>query len=341
MAGPWPVPDLTGRTIVVTGANSGIGKATARQLASAGAHVVMAARDRSRGTAARDQLRRATGNEAVDLVVFDLSDRASVRDGAAGILELAPRLHGLVNNAGLVLSDRRLSADGVEMTLAVNHLGPFLLTALLADRLLASAPSRVVTVSSISHRQPVRGLDFDDLGTEHRYRALKAYGRSKLANVLFTRELARRTAGTGLTANCCHPGVVATGYSGDGDTSGWLAWGFAEITPILLTPDQGARTPVYLVSAPELAAVSGQYFVGRRVRRPSRAARDPDAARRLWEVSRLATGLTTAELPPDRWPQGAATGRAVGTAGDGRRGDGKRGGGRRGDGDDTIFPVRP
>lgn len=279
------VADMTGRTAVITGGNSGIGFETAVALARAGARVLVTARDRARGEAAVAEIAGKAGSDAVELVVFDLASLASVRAGAAEILERCERLDVLVNNAGIVLSERRLTPDGLEATFAVNHLGHFLLTDLLLDRLKASAPSRVVNVASTAHKGAPRGLDFADLQSERHYRAMPVYSKSKLANIYFTTELARRLAGTGVTANCLHPGTVATGYGRDGDTAGVFAFGLKVIKPFVLTPEQGARTSVYLASSPEVADVSGRYFVKCRPRTPSKAARDDEAAARLWEAS--------------------------------------------------------
>jgi NAD(P)-dependent dehydrogenase (short-subunit alcohol dehydrogenase family) len=279
------VPRMDGRTVVVTGASSGIGKATASALAAAGAQVVITARDAGRGRRAADDIRRTSGSDAVDLVLFDLGDLSSVRSGAAELLERCPSIHVLVNNAGLVLSDRRETPDGFEATFAINHLGPFLLTQLLTDRLVASAPARIVNLTSDAHKSARRGLDFDDLQSSRSYKGMQVYGRSKLANILFTTELARRLAGTGVTANCCHPGVVATGFGRDGDTTGVFAFGVKVIKPFVLTPEKGARTSVYLATSPEVADVSGRYFVKCKEAQPTAAARDPEAAARLWAAS--------------------------------------------------------
>ncbi len=285
---PPSTPEVTrmdGRTVIVTGASSGIGRATATALARAGARTVLTARDASRGRDALDAVRRSSGSEDVHLVLFDLGDLGSVRAGAAELLDGNPEIHVLVNNAGLVLSERRETVDGYEATFATNHLGPFLLTELLTDRLVASAPARVVNVTSDAHKSARRGLDFDDLQSERGYRGMQAYGRSKLANILFTTELARRLAGSGVTANCAHPGVVATGFGRDGDTKGVFAFGLKLIKPFVLTPEKGARTSVYLASSPEVAGVTGKYFVKCAEASPSAAAQDADAAARLWAVS--------------------------------------------------------
>lgn len=276
---------MTGKTVVITGGNSGIGKETAVALAGAGARTLITARHRGRGEAAVADIRSRSGSDVVDLVVFDLGDLGSVRAGAADIVERCPRLDVLVNNAGVVLSDRRLTVDGFESTFAVNHLGPFLLTQLLLDRVTSSAQGRVVNVSSTAHSGARRGLDFDDLQSTKNYGAMRVYAMSKLANIYFTTELARRVAATAVTVNCLHPGTVATGYGRDGDSSGLLAFGLKVIKPFSLSATQGARTSVYLASSPEVAGVSGKYFIKGRERQPSKVARDADAARRLWDLS--------------------------------------------------------
>jgi NAD(P)-dependent dehydrogenase (short-subunit alcohol dehydrogenase family) len=254
---------MDGKTVVITGGNSGVGKATATALAGAGARTVITARSESRGSEALADIRRSSGSDLVDLVVFDLADLASVRKGAA------------------VLLDR------------YDHLGPFLLTRLLLDRLIASAPARVVNVASTAHRSARHGMDFDDLQSRRGYKGMQVYGRSKLANILFTDELARRLVGTGVTANCLHPGTVATGYARDGDATGFLAFGVKVIRPFILTPEQGARTSVYLASSPDVAGVTGRYFVKCRSRTPSAAARNEAAAALLWSSSEeLVAGAT-------------------------------------------------
>jgi len=287
-----PVPDMEGKTVVVTGANSGIGLETAAELAAMGARVLVTARNADKGrTAVAAVTARAGGTGSAQLVVFDLADLSSVRRGADEILEQAPRLDVLVNNAGVVRSVRAETVDGNEATFATNHLGPFLLTNLLLGRLEASAPSRVVTVASTAHASARHGIAFDDLQSERHYRAMRVYGQSKLANILFTLELARRLEGTGVTANSLHPGTVRTGYGADGDARGFLSFGIKLASPFFLSPAKGARTSVYLASSPEVDGVSGEYFVKCRPRSPRRWAQDPEAARRLWEVSEQLTGL--------------------------------------------------
>ncbi len=293
------MPDVQGKTVVVTGGNSGIGFETAAALAGMGARVLVTARNADKGRAAVSAMaQRLGGDGQVQLVTFDLADLSSVRRGAAEILEQAPRLDVLVNNAGLVLSERAETVDGFETTFATNHLGPFLLTNLLLDRIRSSSPARVVNVASTAHRTARKGIPFHDLQSEKRYAGMRVYGQSKLANILFTRELARRLEGTGVTANSLHPGTVRTGYGADGDVRGLLAFGIKISAPFFLSPAKGAHTSIYLASAPELEGVSGEYFVKCTPRQPKPWARDPDAARRLWQVSEELVGLSPAGLSP-------------------------------------------
>ena len=288
------MPDMQGKTVVVTGGNSGIGLETGAALAAMGARVLLTARNADKGRAGvADIAQRCGGQAQVQLVVFDLADLSSVRRGAAEILEEAARIDVLVNNAGLVLTERRETVDGYEATFAINHLGPFLLTNLLLDRVRESAPARIVNVASTAHSAARKGIPFDDLQSTHRYRGMRVYGESKLANILFTLELARRLSGYGVTANSLHPGTVRTGYGADGDATGFLAFGIKIASPFFLSPAKGARTSIYLASSPEVEGVSGEYFVKCKPKQPRRPARDPEAARRLWEVSEELVGLTS------------------------------------------------
>jgi NAD(P)-dependent dehydrogenase (short-subunit alcohol dehydrogenase family) len=287
---------MQGKTVVVTGGNSGIGYETALALSAMGARVIVTARNADKGRAAVAAINDAAqaavdGSAAVQLVVFDLADLASVRRGAAEILELAPRLDVLVNNAGLIQTLRSETVDGYETTFAVNHLGPFLLTNLLADRLVQSAPARIVNVASTAHSTARRGMPFDDLQSTRHYRAMRVYGQSKLANILFNLELSRRLSSSGVSANALHPGTVRTGYGADGDARGFLAFGIRIASPFFLSPAKGARTSVYLASSPEVEGVSGEYFVKCKARQPRRWAQDPEAAARLWRVSEELAGL--------------------------------------------------
>jgi NAD(P)-dependent dehydrogenase (short-subunit alcohol dehydrogenase family) len=284
---------LEGRTCLVTGATSGIGLETAVGLAERGAHVVIAGRDARRAEIARADVTRRSGNRNVDLLLADLSAQAEVRKLADAFLSGYPALHVLVNNAGAVWNRRELTVDGLEATFAVNHLAYFLLTHLLLDRIRASAPARIVNVASDAHR--FGSIDWDDLQSERRYRGLpvvsglRVYATSKLANLLFTAELARRLAGSGVTANSAHPGMVATGLGKNNGALGEI--GALLVRPFARTPAQGAATSIHLASAPELASVSGQYFANKRRRAPAAAALDAGAARRLWEVSARMTGV--------------------------------------------------
>jgi NAD(P)-dependent dehydrogenase (short-subunit alcohol dehydrogenase family) len=289
-----PDPNLHGRVVIITGGNSGIGKETAVGLARLGAVVVITARRPDKGQAAREDIRQRSGNDTVQVMALDLADFVSIRAFAAEFLDRFDRLDVLINNAGGLLTERETTAQGFEMAFGVNHLGHFLLTDLLLDRLRESAPSRVVSVASIAHRYAWSGLDFDDLQSERDYQAMRAYGRSKLANVLFTTELARRLSGTDVTANCVHPGVVHSGFGGAEDTRGFQRVTVAIASPFFISPTRGARTVVYLASSPEVEGLSGGYYVRRKLHRPSKAARDAASARRLWEVSeRLVAGASS------------------------------------------------
>jgi NAD(P)-dependent dehydrogenase (short-subunit alcohol dehydrogenase family) len=281
------VGDWAGRSCLVTGATSGIGEETALGLARAGARVVVVGRSRERGEAAVARLRAKSGNPRVELLLADLSSLAELRRLAAEVEATCPALHVLVNNAGLVNLRRETTADGFEAMFATNHLAYFLLTLLLLPRLRASAPARIVNVASEAHRYAA--LDLDDLQSERRYGAMRTYAQSKSANILFTRELARRLEGSGVTANCVHPGAVATRL---GKNNGWLGRGVtALLRPFFLSPAQGARCSLWAATAPELAATSGRYFVKQREVEPAPAARDPELALRLWERSAALCGL--------------------------------------------------
>jgi NAD(P)-dependent dehydrogenase (short-subunit alcohol dehydrogenase family) len=279
--------DLSGRTVLVTGATSGIGLAASRRLAAMGAELLLVARDPARLEAAAAEVRAQPGSGPVTTHRCDLSSLASVRALAAAVLSRHPRLHVLVNNAGGVSATREVTEDGLERTFAVNHLAPYLLTRLLLERLRASAPARVVTVSSVAHRRA--DLDFADLQLARGYAIMRAYGRSKLSNVLFTRELSRLEAGTGLTANCLHPGVVATNIWSR--APGYLRPVMAVARHFMLTAEQGAEALVWLASSPEAGTLTGAYLEKGRVVEPAPLARDPALARRLWDESARLTGL--------------------------------------------------
>jgi NAD(P)-dependent dehydrogenase (short-subunit alcohol dehydrogenase family) len=277
--------DLRGRTCLVTGANSGIGRETARGLARLGARVVMACRDRERGETARREIAAGTGNGDVELLLVDLSSQAAIRGFAAEVHHRCPALHVLVNNAGTWSERRRTSPDGIELTWATNQLGYFLLTELLLDRLKASAPARVVSVAS----RLARDLDLDDVQFEHRrYAGVAAYAQSKQANRMWTWALARRLEGTGVTANALHPGGVNTALFGKG---GGVRSLVATVGARLFGKPaaEGADTAVYLAASPEVEGRSGGYWIDRRERRCR--YRDPEQEERLFSLcERLTRG---------------------------------------------------
>lgn len=271
--------DMRGRVCVVTGANSGIGKATAQGLAAAGARVLMVCRDSARGTAAREEIIAATGNHQVELWLGDLASLTDVRRLAGDLLAVHPTINVLINNAGVMLEKRQQSADGFELQFAVNHLAPFLLTRLLEPALAAGAPSRVVNVSSRVHS--MGNIDFDDLQSTRKYRMFAAYGQSKLACVMASFDLAERWQPLGITVNCLHPGVIDTNLGG--------MPGF--IKRLLPKADKGARTSLHLAMAPELADVTGHYFSGCKLANASSKANDRAVRARLWDETERMTGL--------------------------------------------------
>lgn len=278
--------DIAGKEVLITGANSGIGLETAAVLASRGALVTITARDRARGEAALDTIRRRAKGADIALLDLDLASLASVRDCAKAYLARGRPLHVLINNAGVCLSKRQMTEDGFEATFQVNHLGHFLFTLLLLERLKESAPARIINVASkVYSLAGKRGLNFNDLQSERRYRGLKVYGRSKLMNIYFTRELARRLAEIGVTANCLHPGLVATRFSRDGDMTGMEGLVARVLLTFALRPAQGAKTSVYLATAPELTGVSGRYYRASRASALKPVAENSDAAARLWIAS--------------------------------------------------------
>lgn len=282
--------DMSGKLCVVTGANSGIGKETALGLAQAGAHVVMMCRSEQRGKGAQDEIKRESGNGNVDLLLVDFASQASIREAAEAFKAQYERLDLLVNNAGALFTKREETVDGIEKTFAVNHLGYFLLTNLLLDVVKASAPARIVNVSSGAHYSGE--LDFGDMGLRDGYSVIKAYSRSKLANVHFTYELARRLEGTGVTVNCLHPGFVATNIGGN---NGF----FARTVMFLLRPfaksqANGAETSLYLAMSPEVEGVTGKYFDNKKEKRSSKSTYDEALAERLWVLSEELTGLREA-----------------------------------------------
>jgi len=287
---------MSGKVVVITGGNAGIGKEAAVGLVCKGATVVITARNAERGRAALQEIRDridapGTTRTAVDVMDLDLASLASVQRFAADVLDRFDRLDVLLNNAGLILSQRTETEDGFEATFGVNHLGHFALTNLLLDRLRANPDgARVVNVSSHAHKGARRGLDFDDLQSKRHYVGFAVYSKSKLANLLFTRELSRRLADDTVTVNALHPGFVRSEFGRGGDTRGAYALGVRLGAPFAITAEKGALTSVYLASSTEVEGVTGGYFFKCRPARPSGAARDDEAARRLWGVSQELVG---------------------------------------------------
>ncbi len=281
------MPAMTGKLCLVTGATSGIGLATARALAQEGATVIAVGRNAQNGAAAAAQLRRAAGNSAVEFMAADLSAQAQVRRLAQEFAARYPRLDVLVNNAGSFFVQRRLSADGIEMTWALDYLGVYLLTRLLLEQLQASPAARIVTVSSAAHLRAT--LNFDDLQGQRGYSGFTAYRQAKLAEIMFTYELARRLAGTHVTANALHPGLVATKIWGGSALVGRLLSPLLRV--VMLSAEAGAQTGIYLATSPEVAGVTGQYFDKSKAVHSSPASYDEAAAWRLWQMSAGMTGL--------------------------------------------------
>jgi retinol dehydrogenase 14 len=295
---PEPGP-MHGRTVLVTGGTGGIGRATATGLAALGARVAITGRDRGRAEAAVAEI-QADGGPPVEVFIGDMSAQGDVRRLAAEVLRALPRLDVLVNNVGGFWNTRHVTADGLERMFALNHLAPFLLTHLLIRRLQESAPARVVTVSSDAQR--LGRINFDDLQGERSWSGQRAYNQSKLANVLFTYELARRLEGTGVTATVLHPGVVRSGFGAE--DPGRIQRVIAPFARwVMKSPEEGALTPIHLASSPEVEGVTGQFFANRRPRASAKRSYDLDDARRLWEVSTHLVGLdsdTAGRLGPTR-----------------------------------------
>ncbi len=281
---------MKNKVCMITGASSGIGKATALGLAQMGATVVIVARDQSRGQAAVTEIQATSGNPRVDLLVADLSSQKEVRQLVSQYESRYDHLHVLVNNAGISLTRRTVTEDGLEKIFAVNYLAPFLLTNLLLEVLNASALARVVNVAGDFHRKA--SLPFDDLMSEKNYSGVRANNQAKLALILFTDELARRLEGTGVTVNALHPGAVATeAVSKDPDVSAFGRFMYGLFKLFFLSPEKGAETSIYLASSPEVEGVTGKYFIKRRAVASSPESYDTEIAQRLWETSMKLTGL--------------------------------------------------
>ena len=278
--------ELHDQVVVITGGNAGIGKETAVNLARLGAHVIVTARNPSRGAAALEEIRTRSGSADIEVMALDLASFASIRAFAKQLLDQQDRLDVLVNNAGLVLNKRQETADGFEMQFGVNHLGHFLLTNLLLDRLKANtAGARVVVVSSHAHKWARHGLDFDNLQSTGRGWPYGIYSKTKLANILFMRELARRLGDTKVTANALHPGFVASRFSRDGDAGVLGTTAMVIGRPFAISPAKGTLTSTYLASSPDVAGITGEHFYKCRPTSISKCGLDTDAARRLWDVS--------------------------------------------------------
>ncbi|GAC1535668.1 MAG: SDR family oxidoreductase [Herpetosiphon sp.] len=288
---PETTMPLQGKRVMVTGATGGIGLVTAQELARQGAEVIVVGRDSNRCAAAVAQIKAQTGNNAVTAMVADLSSQQSILTLADDFKRLHNRLDVLVNNAGLLFMKRQQSVDGIEMTFALNHLGYFLLTNLLLDTLKASGPARIVSVSSSAHAQPGAKINFDDVEGKQSFSGLRAYGQSKLANVMFTYDLARRLQGTGVTANCLHPGIVATNF---GVNNGGLYRTVLRplFNLISTSTEKGAETSIYLASSPAVAGVTGKYFAKQKPVASSKASYDQAAWQRLWAISEQFTHRT-------------------------------------------------
>jgi retinol dehydrogenase-14 len=276
--------DMTGKVAMVTGANSGIGLVTARALADRGATVVLVCRDRERGEAALTEIKARSGNNAVELMLCDLASQKSIREFAEEFKRTHHRLDVLVNNAGVYIRNRTLVEGNLETTFAVNHLAYFLLTNLLLDVITRSAPARIVNVASGAHTYG--RIDFDNLQGEKNYNGVRAYANSKLANILFTHELASRLSSTRVTANCLHPGAVATSIF-----RALPKFVEAIIKLVTLSPEKGAETSIYLATSPDVDGVTGKYFVKKTETRSSPESYNEDTARKLWTVSAQLTGL--------------------------------------------------
>ena len=282
------IGDMRGKTCVVTGATSGIGEVAARELARAGASLAILCRSRTKGEALRSRIKSETGSSEVALFLADLESQQQIHEVAGEILARYPRIDVLLNNAGVTNLKHETTVDGIETVFAVNHLAYFLLTRLLLERIVETPDSRIVNVASDAYK--FGRIDFDDLSREKSYRWMRVYGQSKLANLLFTQELARKLEGSGTTANALHPGAVSTGLgSNNGGLLHTLVMALAR--PFFKTPEQGAETSIYLAGSPDVAGVTGEYYRDCKVARLQPHARDPQTARRLWQVSEELLGL--------------------------------------------------
>jgi retinol dehydrogenase 14 len=293
-AGTKHAGNMAGRTVLVTGGSGGIGRATALGLAGMGANLAIIGRDRGRSEDAAREI-RAAGGGRVDLFIADMSSQSEVRGLAEEVLQSLSRIHVLINNVGGYFDTRHITADGLERTFALNHLAPFLLTSLLLEKLKESASARVVTVSS--NAQAAGRIDFNDLQGERSYSGSRAYSQSKLANVLFSYQLARRLKGTSVTSNALHPGMASTSFGAEDPATVQRIF-IPFLRAFMKTPFQGAATSIHLASAPDLEQVTGRYFANSKPKRSSKLSYDEATASTLWQVSGDLVGLTTAAEPP-------------------------------------------
>jgi NAD(P)-dependent dehydrogenase (short-subunit alcohol dehydrogenase family) len=273
--------NMSGKTCLITGANSGVGKMTALGLAKMGAHVIMACRNKEKGEIARLDIINNSGNKAVDLLIVDLSSHQSIHNLAKEFTQKYDQLHVLINNAGSIYFKRYESEDGLELTFAINHMGYFLLTYLLLDIIKSSAPARVINVSSTAHKRAK--LDFDDLQNKKNFRGRKVYGQSKLANILFTYELADKLKDTEIAVNCLHPGFVATNLAKNNGILFKIGMKF--LRPIQISPKKGAETSIYLASSPDVNGITGKYFIEKKEISSSKESYNAEARKKLWEIS--------------------------------------------------------
>lgn len=274
--------DMNGKVVMITGANSGIGKETAIELAKMGANIVMVCRSRKRGEKALEEIKEMANSEKIELYIADLADQRSIRSMVERFKKSHDKLHVLINNAGVMLSKRTTTPEGYESTFAINHLGHFLLTNLVLDMLKASSSARIINVSSSAHK--FAKLNFDDIDNEHKYRGYRTYANSKLFNILFSYELARRLEETGITVNALHPGVIRTNL-GKNNTNKLIKLMSFIFRLFMMSPEKGARTTVYLASSPEVENVNGKYFVNRKQKKSSKISYEQTLQNKLWEIS--------------------------------------------------------
>ncbi|MFW9867343.1 MAG: SDR family oxidoreductase [Candidatus Thorarchaeota archaeon] len=282
---------MKGKICMITGANSGIGKATTIGLAEMGATIIMVCRNKNRGERAQNEIKSITNNDSVDLMLADLSSQKSIRKFVSDFKEKYTNLHVLINNAGVNLSKCKLTEEGIESTFAINYLAPFLLSNLLLETLEASKPARIVNVASSIQN---KSIEFDNINGEKHYRQLNAYGMSKLAVVLFTYEFARRIKGRGVTVNCLHPGYVKTNMIRN--FRKFVKYFFPFVGLFMISPEKGARTSIYLASSPEVAGVSGKYFKKKKEAKSVKASYNEELAKKLWTLSIELTDLNLKEL---------------------------------------------